>query len=509
VHSELTFEFRGLDSVVPLRQKVAKRRALFGSREDSMRCKNLAVLTLVLTYPSAFAQCPTNVPHINGTWTVLPYQLPINPISANLLPNGKMLIVAGSENDASNNSRGAESYRAAVWDPTDTTPTPTRTHTPANNLLNNIYAYYKMDEASGSNATDATGNGRTMVQPGTIGSAVGIINTGRLFTGGFSGPFLLYNANLNAFEPDANPFFITCWIKSAATNYGYDAGIAGKYVLPRSCYLLYRQTSDGRLAFQASSTGNGGPTVMGPILADTNWHFLAAGWDGTNVKISVDNSAFTTVPFAGPVFHDGTSGFQIGSEAASNTWNGVIDEVAVWIGRSLTQSEVSEVYNGGVGLPFSQFGGAPTPPTDFNHDGKPDYVLYNGGTRQTAIWYMNNNVFVRGAYGPSLPAGWSIAGVADFNGDGKRDYLLFNSTTRQSAIWYLNNNVYVSGVYGPTLPSGWQLMGTADFNGDGKPDYVLYNSSTRQTAIWYLNNNIFSSGAYGPTLPTGWNLVAP
>ena len=46
--------------------------------------------------------------------------MPINPISANLLPNGKVLIVAGSENDASNNSKGAESYRAAVWDPSGT-----------------------------------------------------------------------------------------------------------------------------------------------------------------------------------------------------------------------------------------------------------------------------------------------------------------------------------------------------------------------------------------------------
>ena len=51
---------------------------------------------------------------------MLPYQMPINPISANLLPNGKVLIVAGSENDASNNSEGAESYRAAVWDPSGT-----------------------------------------------------------------------------------------------------------------------------------------------------------------------------------------------------------------------------------------------------------------------------------------------------------------------------------------------------------------------------------------------------
>jgi PKD repeat protein len=46
--------------------------------------------------------------------------MPINPISATLLHTGKVLIVAGSENDASNNSHGAESYRNAIWDPTGT-----------------------------------------------------------------------------------------------------------------------------------------------------------------------------------------------------------------------------------------------------------------------------------------------------------------------------------------------------------------------------------------------------
>jgi hypothetical protein len=45
---------------------------------------------------------------------------------------------------------------------------------------------------------------------------------------------------------------------------------------------------------------------------------------------------------------------------------------------------------------------------DFNGDGKPDYVLYKASTRQTAIWYLNNNVFVGGHYGPTLPGGWSL-----------------------------------------------------------------------------------------------------
>jgi hypothetical protein len=45
---------------------------------------------------------------------------------------------------------------------------------------------------------------------------------------------------------------------------------------------------------------------------------------------------------------------------------------------------------------------------DFNGDGKPDYLLYSSGTRQTAIWYLNNSVLVSGAFGPTLPIGWSL-----------------------------------------------------------------------------------------------------
>jgi len=45
---------------------------------------------------------------------------------------------------------------------------------------------------------------------------------------------------------------------------------------------------------------------------------------------------------------------------------------------------------------------------DFNSDGHPDYLLYKASTRQTGIWYLNNNVFVGSAYGPALLTGWSL-----------------------------------------------------------------------------------------------------
>jgi hypothetical protein len=69
----------------------------------------------------------------------------------------------------------------------------------------------------------------------------------------------------------------------------------------------------------------------------------------------------------------------------------------------------------------------------------------------------------------------SFATRGDFNGDGFTDYLSFNSGSRATAIWYLHDNTYVRGSYGPTLPVGWTATDVADFNGDGHPDYVLFN----------------------------------
>src|ERR1700741_4455179 len=63
--------------------------------------------------------CAANVPHTQGQWSTLPYLMSINPISATLMHDGRVLIVAGSENDATNYTAGA--FRKGVWGPTGST----------------------------------------------------------------------------------------------------------------------------------------------------------------------------------------------------------------------------------------------------------------------------------------------------------------------------------------------------------------------------------------------------
>ena len=169
----------------------------------------------------------------------------------------------------------------------------------------------------------------------------------------------------------------------------------------------------------------------------------------------------------------------------------------------------NNVHTGSAYGPTPPAGWIPTTVADFNGDGKPDIVAFNPATNQTAVWYLNNNVDVASGwyYSPTIAGGYLLVSAAgDFNHDGKPDFLLYNPTTHRSAIWYLNDRTFVAGVNGPTLPASYTLNDLADFNHDGRPDYLL--NQDRVTALWYLNGNILLGSAYGPTLTDPWSLAA-
>ena len=234
------------------------------------------------------------------------------------------------------------------------TPTPTPTPTPSG-LRTNLYAYYKMDEASGS-ALDATAGGRNLANYGNpITSSTGKINSARAFPG--SGGASLVGSSASDFSPGSNSFSFSFWVKLSATaGGGYEGLLAKSVVGPSNVEWMVYRDSDNKLRFSVSSNGSTLSTVTwASALSTGTWYFVAGEWDGTNIKLSLNGATFQTTSFAGPI-HSNTQPLDIGLIGGSgNPLDGNIDEVGIWMGRALTQTELGQLYNGGAGLPYSSF----------------------------------------------------------------------------------------------------------------------------------------------------------
>ena len=76
--------------------------------------RRIAVLTfaLAILLVGPLARLPHAQVWVAGSWSTLPYTMPINPVHLALMNNGKVLVVSGSGNVAAETN-----YRAAVWDP--------------------------------------------------------------------------------------------------------------------------------------------------------------------------------------------------------------------------------------------------------------------------------------------------------------------------------------------------------------------------------------------------------
>src|SRR5215470_18858915 len=73
----------------------------------------MIVCSLVIIPIMGLAPLPVSAQaNVTGSWSTLPYNMPINPVHVALLSNGKVLVVSGSGNVAGNTN-----YQAALWDP--------------------------------------------------------------------------------------------------------------------------------------------------------------------------------------------------------------------------------------------------------------------------------------------------------------------------------------------------------------------------------------------------------
>lgn len=231
-------------------------------------------------------------------------------------------------------------------------------------LTDNLRGYYKLNETSGTSAADSSGNGYT----GTLDTYT-FNSNGKL---GYcvSGTTTGYGVNCGlVVNPGANQAFsINMWVNLttiSATNvfYGSVGGTAGYYGYLTSTGSFYINIyKDGTYGLGKSFTG------VHTAIGTGSWKMLTFPYDGSGnasgMKFYINGVEYTTglsvtqntlsnqSPATG-------ANFMFGSYTATNAYQikGRIDECGAWY-RDLTSTEISTLYNGGLGLtyPFSTSG---------------------------------------------------------------------------------------------------------------------------------------------------------
>ncbi|MBI2195992.1 LamG domain-containing protein [Candidatus Daviesbacteria bacterium] len=261
--------------------------------------------------------------------------------------------LSGTTNPVANTQVGSVvPYSGIIPTPTPTlTPTPTPTPTP-DPAFNNLVAYWKMNEASGTTVADSIGsnngtaNGTTVVADGKIGRA-------RNFDGFDDSIGVPDNSSLEGMSR----LTVSVWIKpSTVAGLGYIITKAIIGAIPESKdspYNIVRRSSAVDVTIGNGSTSRG---ITGRTSLSTGrFYHLVMTYDGTTLKLYVNGTEDGSIPANIGALTANAVGLSMGKSdsafygAGIYPFGGIMDEVGIW-NRALTREEISRLYNGGNGV---------------------------------------------------------------------------------------------------------------------------------------------------------------
>lgn len=209
-------------------------------------------------------------------------------------------------------------------------------------LTDDLLAYYKLDESSGS-AADASGAGNTLTNNNSVTYAAAKINNGAVGTNTTNG--YLGIASALGYTAAANRTW-NFWVKPNSLN----------------GYLLDNITAAGdadRLIIYGGSTVVhifiNGNTVSSSALTGGTFSMITVKKTGTTYELFLNTVSQGSTSPGGATYSGGVGFNLLNSLYTGGTMtNDTIDEVGIW-NRALTSGELTSLYNGGAGLayPFS------------------------------------------------------------------------------------------------------------------------------------------------------------
>ncbi len=230
-------------------------------------------------------------------------------------------------------------------------------------LTNNLLAYWKLDEPSGTRVDSAGAN--DLADNNTVTQAAGIQGNAAQFTAANSE--YLSVADHAALSMGDFDFTIACWVYMDtvdAVRTILQKGTGGSLTFDE--YQLFQANAGDTFKF-AVGDGVGDNNIIDSGVVPTvgTWNFIAAWHDAAanTINIQINNGSVASGAWSGGS-HDGTGPLTIGRRVdGTRYWNGRVEEVGIWK-RVLTAQNRADLYHGGLGNTLNPGGtnGAGVPP---------------------------------------------------------------------------------------------------------------------------------------------------
>jgi hypothetical protein len=229
-------------------------------------------------------------------------------------------------------------------------------------ITDNLVAYWKMEEASGSRASEV--NSHTLADNNTVTQATGKLGNAAQFTAANSEYLSIAdNADVSAGDVD---WTLGLWVyldstAGSQTILAKGDGGSGEFV------FKYRAESSGFFKFEVyGASGFGSPGVVSTefvvLPTASTWYFILLRHDATanTLTIAVNNGTPISVSHSAGIYN-GTGAFTVGGwPTFSEYFTGRIDSLGIWK-RVLSSQDQTDLYNGGTGLEYP-FAGDTTAP---------------------------------------------------------------------------------------------------------------------------------------------------
>lgn len=207
-------------------------------------------------------------------------------------------------------------------------------------LNNNLISYWNMESTDGENVTDTTGTGHDLYGNSSMNYKSGLIGNSANFSGGY------LNTSASDFDFGDSEFTVNFWVNASETDKVYQ--IIGTLGTGNAGWGFVTTDPDGDL-FYISSTNQIKMVVAGQGLTANGWDMITIRRNSTNMSLwyngnEVQVNRTYTVNSGNPLVVGATGD-------KSQAFDGELDEIGIW-NRSLTDSEITQLYNSGSGLEY-------------------------------------------------------------------------------------------------------------------------------------------------------------